>query len=270
MNPIAMAVVSVSGIGLLCAVLLAVAARFMSVPVDERFPVIRGILPGANCGACGYAGCDAYAQAMLDDPTVKSNLCVPGADSVSRALSDALGVAFEDVVARVAVVRCQGNCDNTSHKMDYHGIDSCKAARLLYSGPGTCSYGCMGFGDCAKVCPYHAICIAGDGLAHINPLICIGCGLCADVCPNGVIELFPNQSTVHVACNNHDKGAVAMKVCKTSCIACKKCEKACLTGAITVVDQLAHIDQSKCNGCGTCVETCPKKCIVIETLCEKE
>ncbi|MEG1774467.1 MAG: (Fe-S)-binding protein, partial [Oscillospiraceae bacterium] len=181
MNPIIMAVLSVTGIGLFCAVLLAVAAKFISVAVDDRFPAVRACLPGANCGACGYAGCDAYAQAMIDDPAVKTNLCIPGADSAAQQLAGVLGVEAEDVVERVAVVRCRGNCSNTEKKMDYHGIESCKAAKMFYSGPGLCATGCMGLGDCAAVCPYQAICIGSDGLAHIDPFTCVGCGLCASV-----------------------------------------------------------------------------------------
>ena len=265
MNPIAVAVVSVSVIGLLAAAILSVASKVMAVKVDEMFPKVRELLPGANCGACGFAGCDAYAQALVADKTTKTNLCVPGGDEVSRNVSAVLGVEFEDVVEQVSIVKCRGDCEHTTNKMEYHGIESCKAAKLFYGGHGACSWGCLGFGDCAKVCPYQAICIE-NGIAHIDPRRCVGCGLCTTVCPNHVIEVIPDVSTVFVACNSKDKGALVRKVCSAGCIGCKRCEKACPSGAITVENNVAHIDQSKCTGCKACAEQCPVGCITVANL----
>lgn len=254
MNPILYAIIAVSVIGIICAVLLSVASKVMAVKEDERFPAVRECLPGANCGACGYAGCDAYAKALLEGE--KTNLCVPGADAVAHKLCEVLGTEFEDVKEQVAVMKCQGTCEATSNKMDYQGIDSCAAAKLLYGGVGKCSYGCMGLGDCAKACPNNAIFIK-DGIAHIVGELCVGCGICVSTCPNHVIELCSDQKQVFVSCNNTDKGAETRKACSNGCIGCHKCEKICPNGAITVENNLAHIDFEKCVDCGKCVSVCP-------------
>lgn len=261
MEGIVFAIILVSVIGVICAVMLAVASKLMAVKEDERFPAVRECLPGANCGACGYAGCDGYAHALIEDSGVKTNLCVPGADSVAQKLAEVLGVEFEDVIEQVAVIKCRGDCSVTSDKMDYQGIQSCKAAKLLFGGTGKCTFGCMGFGDCAAVCPNDAICIE-NGIAHVNTRLCIGCGMCASVCPNKLISIMPDVEKMLVTCSNTEKGAVTRKKCTHGCIGCKKCEKECPAGAITVVNNLSQIDYDKCTNCGHCVEVCPTKCIM--------
>ena len=262
MEGIIFAVISVTVIGIICAVMLSVASKVMAVKEDERFPAIRECLPGANCGACGYAGCDGYAHALIEEDGVKTNLCVPGADGVAKKLSELLGVAFEDVVEMVAVIKCKGDCHVTSEKMDYQGIESCSAAKLLFGGTGKCSLGCMGLGDCAAVCPQNAICLE-NGIAHINTRLCIGCGLCTTVCPNKLISVMADEEKVLVTCSNTEKGAVTRKACSHGCIACKKCEKECPVGAVTVVNNLAQIDYDKCTNCGHCAEVCPTHCIMV-------
>lgn len=262
MNDILLAVALVTGIGLFCALILVVASHFMSVKVDETEKKIREVLPGANCGACGYAGCDQYAKALASQKDIKTNLCVPGADAVSKQISEILGVEFADVIEQVAQVRCQGNCSATSDKMQYDGIPSCAAANMLYAGKGRCAYGCIGLGDCVNVCPSHAICLE-DGIAHIDTRKCTGCGLCAKTCPKHIIALFPDVDHVTVSCSNPEKGAVARAHCKSACIGCKKCEGVCPTGAIKVENNLAHIDYSKCIDCTKCAQVCPDKCILI-------
>ncbi len=252
----------VAGIGLLCALLLTISSKFMAVKSDERVGKIRNCLPGANCGACGFAGCDGYAEALIASENTKTNLCVPGADSVSRSISDILGVDFANVDEQVAFIQCNGNCSATSKKFDYTGIKSCAAASLLYGGDGKCSYGCMGYGDCTSVCPTDSICIE-NGIAHVDTRTCIGCGLCTDRCPKHLISLRTNTKPTYVACSNKEKGAVARKKCKNACIACKKCEMTCPTGAITVTDNLSRIDYEKCIGCKKCADVCPTGCIVI-------
>jgi len=254
MSAIIFAVVSVTIIGIICAVMLAFASKVMAVEENERFPEVRNCLPGANCGACGFAGCDGYAHALVEGGT-KTNLCVPGADGVSKKLSEVLGVAFEDVVEKVAVIHCHGDCKATSDKLEYRGIESCRAAKLLYGGKGTCTFGCLGLGDCAKACPNGAICLE-NGIAHVNPRLCTGCGICATACPNGLITTVPATVKTAVYCGNTDKGALTRQACSRGCIGCKKCEKACPAGAITVVDNLAHIDYAKCTSCGLCAEAC--------------
>ena len=261
MDGILTPVLAVSVIGLACAVILSIASKVMAVKVDERFGVVRECLPGANCGACGFAGCDAYAQALIDGVTDKTNLCIPcGADS-AKGISEALGLKFEATEAKVAQVKCHGCLQNTSDKMEYLGPQTCAASKQFFSGRGSCSWGCMGFGDCALACPYGAIDIV-DQLAHINRDLCIGCGICVRTCPAHIIEVVPVSAKVFVACSSHDKGAVTKKVCKTGCIACRKCEKTCPHGAITVADNLAYIDPEKCTSCGACVEVCPVNAIL--------
>jgi len=262
MEEILFAILSITAIGVVCAVMLAVASKIMAVKEDERFPVVRECLPGANCGACGFAGCDGYAHALIEDDGVKTNLCIPGADGVAKKLSEVLGVAFEDVVEQVAVIKCKGDCNVTSNKMDYQGIESCAAAKLLFGGTGKCTFGCMGLGDCAKICPQDAICLE-NGIAHVNTRLCIGCGMCASVCPNKLISIMPDVERVLVTCSNTEKGAITRKECSHGCIACKKCEKECPVGAVTVENNLAKIDYDKCTNCGHCAEVCPTHCIMV-------
>ncbi len=262
MKEILIAAGIVTAIGAVCAIILVLASKFFAVDEDETVKKIRECLPGANCGACGYAGCDGYAAALAENGGVKTNLCVPGADATARQIADILGVEFEDVVEKVAVIHCLGDCNHTSNKMDYVGIESCEAAKLMYGGRGKCVFGCIGFGDCAKVCPNDAICIE-NGIAHIDRRKCVGCGLCAKACPRGLIEIVDDVEKVFVTCNNSEKGAAVRVKCTNGCIGCKKCEKNCPEGAITVENNLAKIDYSKCSKCAKCAEGCPVGCIVV-------
>lgn len=254
------AVLVLAGIGAVCSVLLVLAAKFMHVPVDEKFPKIRECLPGANCGACGYAGCDGYASALASGEEEKINKCVAGGDAVAKALAAATGAEFEDVVEQVAIVRCSGDCNTVKNKEAYQGLASCAAAKLLYGGPSMCVYGCIGLGDCEHVCPEGAIRVV-DGLARVNYRACIGCGMCVRTCPNQVITLMPDVERVIVGCRNHEKGANTRKACAKGCIGCKKCERECPQGAITVVDNLSQIDYDKCVDCGHCQDVCPVGCV---------
>ncbi len=259
MTEILLALAVVAGLGLIAAVLLTVASHFLRVKEDERVKMLRARLPGVNCGACGYSGCDEYAKALAEGG-VKTNLCIPGADAVAAELAEILGLEAEDVVEHMAVVHCNGTCEATSKKAVYSGVQSCKGAAMLYGGPDACAYGCLGFGDCAAVCPVNAICME-QGIARIDRKTCIGCGLCAKTCPKGIISLIPDIENTAVLCSNRDKGALARKVCTNACIACKKCEKNCPTGAIKVEDNLAQIDYDLCTGCGICIEGCPTHCL---------
>lgn len=262
-----MPVLIVSVMGLVASIVLVIAAKVMAMPADELFDAIRAELPGANCGACGYAGCDDYAKAVAHNGA-KTTLCVPGGSDVSAAISEAMGVKAEAVEKKYAVVHCSGNCYSTESIMDYQGKESCAACNFFYQGKGTCSHGCLGYGDCINVCAYGAISIV-DGIAVIDKSVCVGCGMCAKACPNHLISVIPASNTVYVGCSSTDKGAYTRKVCKSGCIGCKKCEKACENGAITVTNNVASIDPAKCTNCGKCVEGCPTHAIVkCESRCE--
>jgi len=260
MNPILTAILSVTVIGLICAVILVVASKLMAVKVDERVSMIRECLPGANCGACGYAGCDGYAAALIEEEGVKANLCTPGGEGTAKKIAELLGVEVEDVARAAAFVNCGGTCDVTEDKMDYRGIETCSAAKLLYGGKGLCSFRCMGFGDCAAVCPEDAICFE-NGIAQVDPRRCIGCGLCAKNCPNKLISIIPASAKIVVTCSSTEKGASTRQKCKHGCIGCMKCQKECPVDAIVVENNLAHIDYDKCIGCGKCAEVCVVGCI---------
>ncbi|MBR2929986.1 MAG: RnfABCDGE type electron transport complex subunit B [Clostridia bacterium] len=247
-------------IAAVCAVLLTVADKYFGVPTDEKEASIRDCLPGANCGACGYNGCDAYAKALASGETDNPSLCIPGGDNAAKGIASILGVEAGDVVEQVAYVACGGTCDVTKRKFDFQGHKSCRTANLAYCGDKLCSFACLGYGDCVQVCPEKAIDII-DGIAHIDPRKCIGCGICTRTCPKGIIHLIPDTSRVVVECSSHAKGAETRKACTNGCIACGKCEKSCPHDAIHVVDNLATIDYSKCTGCGKCAEVCPVRCI---------
>ena len=248
-------------LAIVCAVLLTFASAKFFVKEDERLGEIRDVLPGANCGSCGFSGCDAYAKALCEGKTDKTNLCTPGGDGVAKKVAEIMGVKAEGVVELVAYVACNGACLPEERKYDYSGPQTCKAANLNYSGDRFCTFACLGYGDCAEVCPRSAICVTEKGIAEIDPRRCIGCGLCEKVCPNGLIHLVEDTSRVVVKCNNHNKGPIVRKYCKNGCIACGKCERICPTDAIKVVDNLAVIDYGKCIKCGKCAEVCPVKCI---------
>lgn len=247
-----------AGLGLLAGVLLTVFSRVFAVKQDERAEKIREVLPGANCGACGYAGCDAYAEAVAKG--AKTNACVPGGQKVAEKISAIMGVSAEAVQPKKAAVRCNGNCSVTSDKYIYAGESTCAACDTLYSGRSSCTSGCLGFGDCTKVCPYGAISVK-DGVAVVDRSLCTGCGLCVKVCPNGLIETFPEDQKVEVLCSSVFNTKATLAICKNGCIACRKCERLCPNDAIHVKDNHASVDHEKCINCGTCVEGCPTHCI---------
>ena len=253
------ALLVVGALGIVAGVLLAVASHFFKVEEDETVKNVRAALPGANCGACGFAGCDSYAEAVAAGKA-EPNLCIPGAAAVADKLAEILGVSVESAEPGVAFVACNGDCNAAGSKAIYDGMDSCAAAGMVYGGPSSCIYGCVGCGDCEAVCPADAICVH-DSLAHVDARKCIGCGKCVKTCPKHIISIIPKSASTVVMCSNKEKGAVARKNCKNACIGCKKCQLNCPEKAITVTDNVAVIDYSKCSGCGVCVDNCPTKCI---------
>lgn len=262
MHDVIMAILTVALIGVICAIILVLAAKYMHVEVNEREVKVREILPGANCGACGYAGCDGYAKAIAEGKETRTNLCVPGADKVSAEIAKITGLEAGDVVEQVATVRCMGDCGKAKKKSEYRGIETCSAAKMLYGGSGACTYGCLGYGDCEKACPSGTICI-DNGVAHVNTKLCTGCGICTKTCPQGIISLMADVDKVLVTCSNKEKGAVVRNKCSHGCIGCKKCEKNCPTGAVKVENNIASIDYSKCIKCDLCAKNCPVGCIMV-------
>lgn len=259
LNSILIALSVVATVGLCAGIMLALASHFFSVPENQTAKLVRECLPGANCGACGYAGCDDYAKAVAEN-NAPINLCIPGGGDTSSAISEIVGGEAGNTEKKVAFVNCNGNCNAAAHKAQYEGISSCKAESMIYGGSLACRFGCLGKGDCADVCPVDAICVTDD-VARIDINKCIGCGLCVKTCPKNLISLVPVKANALVMCNNKEKGASARKNCKNACIGCKKCELNCPEKAIKVENNLAVIDFEKCTGCKICVENCPTKCI---------
>ena len=261
MNDILIAVAIIGGIGLIGGILLAVISHFCdSGEENARLAEIRDALPGANCGACGYAGCDSYAEAV-ENGSAEPNLCAPGGKDAALKLSEILGVEIE-LTQKVARVNCNGCTDNAETKYNYFGLQSCKAAAALGGGMKSCDFACLGLGDCQNVCEFGAISVK-DGVASVNEDLCGGCGLCAKTCPKQVISIVTKKASAVVPCSNKQKGGVARKNCKVACIGCSACVRACEFGAITVENFLATVDTEKCTACGKCVAACPQKIISI-------
>ena len=261
MSTILIPVALVVAIGFVLAVILTIASKIFFVPVDETVSNLREELPGANCGGCGYAGCDDYAAALAEDPSIGTGLCPVGGGELAKKLAAILGVEAEEVEPKVAVVMCNGNRDAAKTIMEYQGLSTCKAAKQLFGGLSACQYGCMGLGDCEAVCQYGAIKVC-NGVAVVSRELCVACGMCAKECPNHVIRMAPAKNLVLVQCNSKDKGAVTRKNCSNGCIGCKKCEKVCKFDAVKVEDNLAMIDPEKCKNCGLCAKECPTGAII--------
>ena len=264
MHPIVFAILLVAGVGLVAGLGLAIASALMAVPVDEKTEAVRACLPGANCGACGFSGCDGYADAVATGKTDNTSLCAPGGADVAKQIAEITGLAVSDSVPMTALVHCRGTCEASKDKLEYAGIESCRMAVQVFGGPKACSYGCVGFGDCLRECPFDAISMR-DGVAYVDPDKCHACKKCVAICPKHLISLVPKHSgKPAVLCKNHDKGAVTRKACDNGCIGCMKCVKNCDVGAVSVTKFCAEIDPEKCVGCGKCAEGCPVKCIQYE------
>ncbi len=247
---------------------LAVAAKKFEIQVDERIPTILAILPGANCGACGYPGCAALAEAIVEN-SAPINACVvaqPHAYSlIANIMSD---VAVPVAARKVAQLKCCQPLTEASKLYEYQGVADCHLAVTMFNGSRLCNYGCFGLGSCAKACPFHAITIGTDGLPKIDHALCTGCGVCVNDCPQFILALENASQEVHIRCNNLDRGKAAMDVCPQACISCSLCVKACPEQAISMTaykngGSLPKIDGVKCVQCGLCVEKCPRKCIFI-------
>ncbi|HAL74785.1 MAG TPA: ferredoxin [Clostridiales bacterium] len=249
------------GSALLLGVLIMITVKIFSIPVDTRLEEIKGLLPGANCGACGYSGCEGYATALHEGEEPNAGKCSVGGADTAAELAELLGLSKPDFMPKVAQVLCQGTCENTSKRYEYTGTPTCSAATILFSGPNSCSFGCLGLGDCKVVCQFDAIDIV-DGIARINAAKCTACGLCVAACPKSLIRIVTkHQDAYTVRCRNKWPGAQTRKNCKVGCIGCQRCFKVCEFGAITMEGPLAVIDPEKCTHCGKCIGVCPTKAI---------
>lgn len=250
-----------SGLGVLAGLGLGYASKKFAVEVDPRVPAIREALPSANCGGCGYAGCDAFAKAVAEGEAPIDG-CPVGGSSTTEALANIMGIKAEQKEKQVAFVKCNGTCDKSKEKYEYVGICDClEAAHIPGAGSKGCSYGCLGLGTCERACPFGAIDII-DGVAVVNKEKCTSCGKCIDACPKALINFVPYSKKVHVACNSKDKGKDVKSACEVGCIGCRMCTKVCPNEAINVTDFLAKVDYDKCIECGLCAEKCPTKAII--------
>lgn len=253
-----LATVIVGVLGLIFGGILAYADKALAVPQDDRIDKIVEVLPGANCGGCGFAGCSNYAESVVSGQSGVSG-CPVGGDETAAKIAEIMGVEAGNSVRMRAFVRCSGG-DRAESKYEYVGIDDCLAASLISGGPKSCTYGCFGLGSCARACPFGAIEIK-DGVAVVDKEKCTACKKCVAVCPRGIIELIPYDAEVRVSCINCDKGAVTRKVCEVGCIGCGICAKTCQYDAIHIENNVAVIDYEKCTQCGSCAEKCPRKII---------
>lgn len=264
MNFILIAVVVLGAIGLLAAAVLWICSKRFAVEEDPRIGQVCSMLPGANCGACGFAGCSGMADALVkgaDGDGLEGLACPVGGDDVMDKVASFLGVTSAHTDTLVAIVRCAGCPEKRPQTAQYDGLRTCAAMHNSGAGESGCGFGCLGCGDCVDACQFGAIKINPETmLPEVNFDICGGCGKCAEACPRHIIELRkkgPRGCRVFVSCVSKDKGAVALKACKAACIGCGKCVKECKFDAISVTDNVCYIDYHKCRLCKKCAAVCP-------------
>lgn len=248
----------ITGMG--CGLLLAVASRYLLVKEDPRIEAICNMLPGYNCGSCGYGGCSDYAKAIITEGK-PINLCAPGGDETLKKLSEYLDITATLTERMVAIVLCKGGDKVAKQKALYNGIADCSAAELVAGGHKACGYGCLGLGSCARVCPVGAIEITSDNLAVVHPELCIGCGKCVSACPRHLIKLIPESRSIHVLCSSKDRRPVVKKVCRVGCIGCGLCAKIVNSPAITMDGALSVVNYSQPLENEEIIARCPQKTI---------
>ncbi|MBO6178632.1 MAG: Fe-S cluster domain-containing protein [Selenomonadaceae bacterium] len=263
MNTPFMIVVVLVGVGAFFGLVLALANKKFAMETNPLIEEVEDILPKGQCGACGYAGCQKYAEAVVEDPDVPPNLCVPGKAAVAEQVAKLTGKHAEAAEPMYAHINCRGGnaCNN---KAEYEGVADCAAAKLVMGGGKACKYGCIGFGNCVKACHFHALSMGENGLPVVNTKLCTGCGACAKTCPQNIISLVSFESKVEVACSSHDKGATARKACGNACIGCGMCMRNCPHQAIKIENNLAVVDSTICRAkCSDpdCILKCPTKAI---------
>lgn len=269
MNFILIAVIVLGGIALISAVVLYICSKKFAVYEDPRLGQVTSLLPGANCGGCGFPGCSGMAAALVkgaDAGSLAGLYCPVGGADVMGQVADLLGMAVANTEPKVAVVRCNGTCELRPRIAEYNGLRTCTAMNSCGAGETGCGYGCLGCGDCVNACSFGAIVMnAETGLPEVDNEKCTACGACVNACPRHIIELRKRgvkNRRVYVRCVNKDKGAAAMKACKAACIGCGKCEKECKFEAISITNNVSYIDADKCRLCRKCVNVCPTHAIV--------
>ncbi len=265
MNIIIVSVIVLGVIGIIAAVLLYVAATHFRVDENPKIAEVEELLPGANCGGCGFSGCRAFAEKCATSDTLDGLNCNSLAAEGMRRIADTLGLSAVSPIVKKARVLCSATCDNRPPLNRYDGVTSCAIEASLYQGESDCTFGCLGCGDCVKACPFGAMKLTEESvIPEIDLSKCVGCGKCVVSCPRHIVELAQydaDRPWVAVTCANRDKGPIAMKECKVACIGCGLCKKKCEHEAITIEQFLAHIDSEKCLGCGECIEACPRHSI---------
>ncbi len=261
MSGIIITTLVITVVGIIVGAGLVFTSKKFYVEVDEREAAVRECLPGNNCGACGYAGCDALAAAIAAEQA-PVNACPVGGAAVAEKIGGIMGVAAEVGERQVAFVKCKGTCDVTHNQGNYVGLQDCRSAAMSGLAITDCGYGCMGLGSCVTVCPQNAITVV-NGVAVVNEAKCVGCGLCAKACPRGLIELKPESKHVIVQCSNKDRGPLVKSVCTAGCIGCTLCTRQCEFDAIKMEGALAHVNYENCTQCGKCAEKCPAKVITL-------
>jgi electron transport complex protein RnfB len=249
-------IIVLAGLGLLSAFGLGVASRAFHVDTDPRIKTIAELLPGANCGACGFAGCNALATAIVSG-NGKIESCMAVNDENRKEIAALMGVEAGVAEKKTAVVHCNYPTGGVGDKFDYIGVRDCRAANLVAGGPKQCSYACIGLGTCMSVCPFDAVTMSDKGLPIIDPEKCVACGKCVEACPKRIIDLAPVSRAIQVLCSSRDRGAQVKKVCSVGCINCMLCQRVCPFEAIHVIDNIALIDYEKCRVCGLCFRECP-------------
>jgi RnfABCDGE-type electron transport complex B subunit len=262
-NNILLATVSLGGMGLLFGAGLAFASQKFAVEVDPRAVEIRDALPGANCGACGFPGCDGFANAVVSGKAPIGGCPVGGAETASK-LAQIMGVVANAGEKKVARVLCKGG-DNCLNRFEYDGIKDCKAENIIDGGGAkACTFGCLGGETCVEVCPFDAMFMNEYGVAEVDKEKCTACGVCIEACPKNIIELVPYEQVTFVDCLNTERGGHVKKNCSNACIACTLCVKACPHDAIHMDGMVAKIDYDKCVNCGICAEKCPTGAITVD------
>jgi electron transport complex protein RnfB len=250
------------GLGLAAAIVLSVASVVLRVEEDPRVEAVAEALPGANCGGCGYAGCEQYAKAVVENPDVAPDACCAGGSDVTAKVAELTGKSAGSGEPRVAFRRCDKVGGKVEMTFGYQGVLGCAAAKLLQNAPDACTYSCIGFGDCVRACPFDAMYLENN-MVEVDPEKCTACGTCVQVCPNDILELIPLRARVQVFCSSMDKAKQVMEVCEVGCISCQKCVKKCPADVITMKDNRIYIDHQKCLEYGpsceeVCSETCPR------------